>query len=54
MKPTFRLGRLRLFKQNKWEHSKGCFKLTFFSIEIDLTYKFICFVLLNFEFEINW
>jgi hypothetical protein len=53
MKPTIRLGRLRFFKQSNWENKKGM-KIDFFSIEVDLTYKFICFVILNFEFEIDW
>ena len=51
MKPTIRLGRLRFFKQNNWENKM---KIDFFSIEADLKYKFICFVILNFEFEIDW
>lgn len=53
MKPAFRLGRLRLYKQSNWERHKGL-KLEFFSIEVDLTYKFVCFIFLNFEFEIDW
>ena len=53
MKPTFRIGRLRFFKQSNWENKKGM-KIDFFSIEVDLTYKFICFVILNFELEIDW
>lgn len=51
MKPTIRIGRLRFFKQNNWENKM---KIDFFSIEVDLKYKFICFVVLNFEFEIDW
>jgi hypothetical protein len=53
MKPTIRLGRLRFFKQSNWEKKKGM-KIDFFSIEVDLTYKFVCIVILNFEFEIDW
>jgi hypothetical protein len=49
MKPTIRIGRLRFFKQSK----KGM-KIEFLSIEVDLKYKFICFVILNFELEIDW
>ena len=53
MKPTFRIGRLRFFKQSNWGNKKGM-KIDFFSIEVDLKYKFICFVILNFELEIDW
>lgn len=53
MKPIFRIGRLRVFKQSNWNKKKE-FKLEVLSIEVDFTYKFVCVILLNFEFEINW
>lgn len=52
MTPTIRIGRLRFFKQSNWDKKK--MKIEFFSIEVDLKYKFICFIILNFEFEIDW
>lgn len=52
MKPTIRIGRLRLFILNNWKRTE--FNIDFFSIEADLTYKFICIIILNFEFEIDW
>ena len=53
MEPIIRIGRLRLFTQSNWGNEEKL-KIEFFSIEIDLAYKFICFVILNFEFEIDW
>ena len=53
MKRTFRIGRLRFFKQSNWADEESL-KIEFFSIEVDLAHKFICFVILNFEFEIDW
>lgn len=53
MKPTFRFGRLRFFKQSIWENEKGM-KIDFLSLEVDLKYKFVSLIILNFEFEIDW
>lgn len=54
MKPTFRFGRLRFFKQSNWAENEKGMRIDFFSIEVDLKYKFISLVILNFEFEIDW
>ena len=53
MKPIIRIGKLRLFIISNWKNKKGL-NIDFFSIEADLTYKFICIIILNFEFEIDW
>lgn len=53
MTPKIRIGRLRIFKTNKWDN-KETMRIEFFTIEIDLKYKFICLTILNFEFEIDW
>ena len=52
MKPIIRIGKLRFFIENNWEKKR--LNIDFFSIEVDLTYKFICIIILNFEFEIDW
>lgn len=52
MKST-RIGRLRFFNQSNWGNKNGK-KFDLFSIEVDLTHKFIWFVIFNFEFEIDW
>lgn len=54
MKPTFRFRRLRFFKQSNWAKNEKGMKIDFFSIEVDLKYKFFCLIILNFEFEIDW
>ena len=52
MKHIITIGRLRFYTISHWEKKR--FNIDFFSIEIDLTYKFISFIILNFEFEIDW
>jgi hypothetical protein len=56
MKPIIRLGRLRLFKTNNWKDGKREkeFKLEIFSIEVNTFFKYVCLIILNFEFEIDW
>ena len=56
MTPKIRLGRLRLFKTNNWGRNKREkeFKLEFLSIEVNTTFKYVCLVILNFEFEVDW
>lgn len=56
MTPKIRLGRLRLFKSNNWGNGirEKEFKLEFFTIEVNTKFKYVCLVILNFEFEIDW